>query len=104
MAQIQTDILLHFSGLGQGWRTYLRVHFVFSDVIFENHAVYDVMWKTIVERGKAQVTVWRMRIVCWIPKATNTHSDCVILIAFPLQQELRKCISVLCYTYIAHLV
>jgi hypothetical protein len=28
----------------------------------------------------------RMRIAYWIPKATNTHSQCVILIAFPLQQ------------------
>jgi hypothetical protein len=25
----------------------------------------------------------RMRIACWIPKATDTHSECVILIAFP---------------------
>jgi len=32
------------------------------------------MWKNIVERGRAQMTIWRMRIACWIPKATNTHS------------------------------
>ena len=25
----------------------------------------------------------RMRIACWIPKATNTHSEYVILIDFP---------------------
>jgi len=29
----------------------------------------------------------RMRIPCWIPKATNTHSEYVIFIAFPLQQK-----------------
>jgi hypothetical protein len=28
----------------------------------------------------------RMRIACWISKATNTHLDCVILIAFSQQQ------------------
>ena len=28
----------------------------------------------------------RMRIACWLPKATNTHSEYVILIALPLQQ------------------
>jgi hypothetical protein len=28
-----------------------------------------------------------MRIVCWIPKATKTHSEYVILIPFPLQQR-----------------
>jgi hypothetical protein len=23
------------------------------------------------------MTVWRMRITCWIPKATNTHTEVV---------------------------
>jgi hypothetical protein len=26
-----------------------------------------------VELGKPQMTIWLMRIACWIPKATNTH-------------------------------
>jgi hypothetical protein len=30
----------------------------------------------------------RMRILCWISKATDTHSEHVIFIAFPLQQWL----------------
>ena len=29
-----------------------------------------------------------MRVACWIHKATNTHSEDVILITFPLQQWL----------------
>jgi hypothetical protein len=29
--------------------------------------------------NRPQKTIWRMRIACWIPKATNTHSQCVIL-------------------------
>jgi hypothetical protein len=45
-----------------------------------------------------------MRIACWIPAATNTHSEYVKLIAFPLQQWLRKRSSVLRYTYTACLV
>jgi hypothetical protein len=40
-----------------------------------------------------------MRIPFWIPKATNTHSENVILISFPHQQWLRKRASMLCYTY-----
>jgi hypothetical protein len=32
---------------------------------------------------------------CWIPKATNTYSKYTILIAFPLQQWLRKSVSML---------
>jgi hypothetical protein len=42
-----------------------------------------------------------MRIACWIPKATNTHSQYVILIGFPLQQWLHERPSMLCYTHIA---
>ena len=41
------------------------------------------------------MTIWRMRNVCWICKATNTHSECVILIAFSLQLWLHACASVL---------
>jgi hypothetical protein len=32
------------------------------------------------------MTIWRMRIACWIPTAINTHSEDVILIVCPLQQ------------------
>jgi len=32
------------------------------------------MWKNIVERDRPQMTIWRMRIACWIPKVTNTHT------------------------------
>jgi len=31
------------------------------------------MWKNTVERGRPQMTIWCMRIACWITKATNTH-------------------------------
>ena len=40
-----------------------------------------------------------IRIACWIIKATNTHSEYVILVAFPLQQWLRERVSMLRYTY-----
>ena len=36
--------------------------------------------------GQSQIAILRMRIACWIPKATNTHSQYVILIALPLQK------------------
>jgi hypothetical protein len=39
----------------------------------ENRAVYEIMWKNTVERGRPQLTIWRMRIACWIPKATNAR-------------------------------
>jgi len=40
----------------------------------------------MVESDGSEMTIWRMRIACWITKATNTHSEYVILIAFRLQQ------------------
>ena len=73
---------------------------MFNNFFLENRAVYEIMWKNIVERCRPQMTIWRMRIAYWIPKATNTHSEYVILIAFPLQQRLHKRASVLRYTYI----
>jgi len=39
------------------------------------------MGKNIVHWGRPQLTVWRMRAACWIPKATDTHSVCVMLTA-----------------------
>ena len=41
---------------------------------FENRAVYDIMWKNIVELDRPQMVIWRMRIACRITKATHTHS------------------------------
>ena len=44
------------------------------------------------------MTIWRMRISGWVPKATNTHPEYVTLIAFPLQQWLHERASMLRYT------
>jgi hypothetical protein len=44
------------------------------------------MWKNIVEPDRPQMTIWHMQIVCWITKATDTHSEYLILIFFPRQQ------------------
>jgi len=53
----------------------------------------------IVEWDRPQITIWFMRSVCWITKATNTHSEYVIHIAFPL-----KSASMLGDTYIVCVV
>ena len=34
--------------------------------------------------------IWRIRIAGWIPKATNTHSKYVNIIAFPLKEWLHE--------------
>jgi len=33
------------------------------------------MWKNVVEPDKPQMTKWRLRIACWLPKATDTLSE-----------------------------
>ena len=40
-------------------------------------------------------TMWHKRIASWITKATDAHSEHVILIAFPWQQWLRERASML---------
>ena len=51
--------------------------------------------KISVEADRHQMSIWRMRIACWICKATNTHSEYVILPTFPLQQWLHERASIL---------
>jgi hypothetical protein len=40
------------------------------------------MWKNIVEPDTSQMTMWQTRIACWKTKATDSHSEYVIYIAF----------------------
>ena len=47
-----------------------------SVTVLQNPAVYEKMWKNIVERGGLQMAIWLMRIASWIPKATNTLRLC----------------------------
>ena len=64
----------------------------------------EIMWKKMIEPDRPRMTIWRIRIACWIPKATNTHSEYVTLIAFPLQQWLLERSLLLPSTSIAWLV
>ena len=64
---------------------------------------------SVVQHGTARPSaddniIRRMRIACRITEATDTHSEYVILIAFPRQHWLRKRASLLRYAYIAWLV
>jgi hypothetical protein len=53
-----------------------------------NRAICEITWKSFVEAGQATVDIIieSMRIACWIPEATNTHSEHLKLISLPLQQ------------------
>ena len=43
----------------------------------------EVMWRNVSPR-RAQMSIRRMRVACWIPKASNINSQYVMLIAFTL--------------------
>ena len=48
---------------------------------FENRVVYEEMWISMVEPGRPQTTIRRVRFACWTTKATHTHSEYVTLTA-----------------------
>ena len=92
----------------------------------KSHRLLDNVEKYGGDRGATNdVTIWRIRVACWISKSicTYAHSHAyapgyphartrkyahtgqyIILIAIPQQQWLRERASVLRYTYIACLV
>jgi hypothetical protein len=89
----------------------IKTHISCSITFFpENRAVYEIMWKNIVQRSRQQMIIRRMRIAWPITKATHTpsrthaHSECVITNAFALQQWLHEHDWVVRCMYIASIV
>ena len=63
----------------------IKTHFVFNNSPPpENRAVFEKMWKNIVDPDSRRMAIWRIRITCWMTKATDTLSICNTV--FPLQQ------------------
>ena len=56
---------------------------MFNKIFPKNRAVYDVIWKTLVQLEKTtdDSTKRRMRTASWITKATDTNSEYAIFIA-----------------------
>jgi hypothetical protein len=52
-----------------------NTHFVFSNFFSENRTVYEIMWKNNIARDRQQMSIWRMRIAYWIPKAKDTNTE-----------------------------
>ena len=75
-----------------------NTHFVFNNPPPENRAVYGIMWEKILEQGRPQMEIWGMHLACRVAKATNSHSENVILIVFLRQQWLRERASLLPYS------
>jgi hypothetical protein len=63
----------------------IKTHILGPATFGENRAFYEIMWKNIAESDRPQMTTRRMRFASWIPEATYTHSEYVLLIAFSRQ-------------------
>jgi len=40
----------------------IKTRILYSITFFKNRAIYEIMWKNTVERGRLGMTVWHMRI------------------------------------------
>ena len=59
----------------------IKTHILYSATLFwKSCRLWACEEKNMVEPDKPQMTIWRMRIACWIPKAIDTHSEFVTLI------------------------
>jgi hypothetical protein len=73
-----------------------KTYFMFS---YASESCVIIIWKNVVELDGPQVATIHYvarSLHKWIMKATNTLSEFVILITFPLQQWLLECVTVLC--------
>jgi len=73
------DISLNSSQNDKYFRQLCRINrntlYIFNNFFSENRAVFKVIWKNVVEPDRSQMTIWRMDIACWIPKATNSTQN-----------------------------
>jgi len=68
----------------------IKTHFLFPITFCrKSYRLWDNVEK-YRSAGRPQMAIWSMRIACWVPKATHTQSQYVILIAFPLQRCLKE--------------
>ena len=78
---------------------------MFNTVFPEDLALFDKMWKNVVEPDRPPITMWQMRLARWFPKATDTHSEYEIYIACPRQKSVGECAALLrCLYYITAFV
>ena len=76
-------------------REYRNTHVMFNNFFFLKSCRLWINVEKYCRADRAQMIIWRMCFACWVPNATSTHTVCVILIDFPLQQWLHE--SAKCY-------
>jgi hypothetical protein len=79
-----------------------NTHIMINNFFFENRVVYEIMWKNIVQPDRPQMTTQYGTCALHAGQLRlQTHSEYVILIAFPRQEWLHERASILRCTYFA---
>jgi hypothetical protein len=83
-----------------------NTHFMFNFFFFwKSCRLWDNVEKHCKTRQATDYNIiWSMHIKCWIHKATNTYSECVIFIALPLHQWLHDRKRMLRFTALSFLL
>jgi hypothetical protein len=80
---ISHSVLLRMRNVSEKVAEKIKTHVLCPvTFFFENLAIYEIMWKHFVMPDRPQMTMWRMRVACWIPRTTSTYSEYVILLLF----------------------
>jgi hypothetical protein len=67
----------------------IKIYILCSITFFQNRAFYEMITEKYCTAGQAtDGNITRMRFACWITKATDKHSEYVILIVSSPQQWL----------------
>ena len=76
-----------------------KTNVTFNTIVPKLMPIMRLVWKYGTARQATDGNlIQRMRSARWITKATDRHSECITLIAFPRQQWLCKRATILCYT------
>jgi hypothetical protein len=87
---IAHSVLLRRESIIEKLQRKIKTFYVQLIYLSENRAAYEIIWINIAEPNRPKTTLWRARITCWVSKASVTHSEHVVLIAFPRQQQFRE--------------
>ena len=62
-----------------------NTHFLFNNFSFGNSAMCGRIWRSIVDTGRLQMAIWRMRIAWWISMVINKVKN----VKFTLEQDTK---------------
>ena len=73
---ISCSVLLRMRNVSEKFAEKIKTHILSSITFFflENVPFFEMMWKNTVERGRPQMTIWRMRIEYCMTKVAHTHT------------------------------